>query len=77
MSKIRLHLKDPDGVYDSINNHVLSSLPTGLTSTEKEVVKELRQEEISNKISKWIRHGEYVTIEIDTDTGEAVVIPVK
>jgi len=27
--------------------------------------------------AKWVKYGEYCTIEIDTETGEAKVLPVK
>lgn len=66
--KIRITLKDPDGVGDSINDAVRNA---GYGDPE-----ELREEVIS-KCSKWIRYSEYITIEIDTETREAIVVPAQ
>lgn len=75
--KIRLHLKDPDGISDSIEEAVKDSLEgvsLSLSSEELEAVAEVRNEEFNEAIKKWVDFSEYVTIEIDTVTGEAEVI---
>lgn len=77
MPKIRFTLKDPDGISHGITEHVIANLPSGLTPAEREMVKDSREETARNSIFKWVQFDEYVTIEIDTDTGEATVIPVR
>lgn len=32
---------------------------------------------MKNTAEKWIRHGEYVTLEFDTETGACIVLPAK
>lgn len=58
--KIKLFLKDPDGVYDSINEFMKDH-------------PELDQDEVESKISKFVKWGEYVTVEIDLDNLTAEV----
>jgi hypothetical protein len=58
--KLKITLKDPDGVYESIKNAV--------DSTDFEFIEE--------QCKPWIKYGEYVTIEIDTDAGTATVCKV-
>jgi len=74
--KIKIHLKDPDGVYDSRNEAAKASLKNmvGLSENERKALYEIRREEIIDQTSPWIEYGEYVTIEIDTETNTAIVI---
>lgn len=76
--KIRIALKDPDGVYDSIADAARDSVDgmTFMDDDEKETFLEKRHGNLSNACRKFIEYGEYVTIEIDTETGTAEVIPV-
>ena len=77
--KIRITLKDPDGVYDSIKEATSESLLENkfIDEKEREAAYDLRKDRLDNMCSKFIEYGEYVTIEIDTDDGTAIVIPVK
>ena len=46
----------------------------------KKYVVDLTEEEYDHAmltISKYVKHDEYVSIEIDTKTGAAIVLPVK
>jgi hypothetical protein len=72
--KINVMLKDPDGVYDSIEQAVEASLPDGLSAREKAALAEARREETSEALRKWIEHGEYVSIEFDTEAMTATVV---
>jgi hypothetical protein len=76
--KIKITVKDPDGVYESINEAVKKSVASieGLEDFEREEMEESRTESVGEKLSKWIEYGEYITVEFDTETGEATVIPV-
>jgi hypothetical protein len=72
--KYRFSFKDPDEVYDEIDRAVKASLAAlDLSDKEKEILFETRREAEVEKLSKWIRYGEYVSVEIDTDTGIARV----
>lgn len=77
--KIKITLKDPDGVYESIKETAERSIGEveGLSDSEIEGLAEKRQESLSEKCRKWIQYGEYVRIEIDTDAGTARVCEVK
>jgi hypothetical protein len=73
--KIKIHLKDPDGVHDSITDAAKESVKedSGYDPEELEMLCDIRFNRLSEKCAPWIRYGEYVTIEIDTDAGTAIV----
>ena len=62
MAKIQITLKDPDGVWDSVTSYGydMNGLP----------------DDVSAVVDKFVEYNEYVTIELDTETGEARVLPV-
>lgn len=73
--KLKITLKDPDGVYDSIMEAAEDSTSDaqGLDDTELEKLVATRSEKLGEQCKPWIKHGEYVTIEIDTEAGTAIV----
>ena len=75
--KIRLTLKDPDGVYESVREAASEQLSAleGLSDEELDDLKKSREEEINEDIKQWVEYGEYLTVEIDTDAGTATVTP--
>ena len=77
--KIKMQLKAPDGVYESIREAAEKQVSemTGLRDSEKESIIENRHEEISEQLKEWIEYGEYITIEFDTETGTATVLSIK
>lgn len=77
--KIKIHLKDPDGFYESIQQSVKESLKelSSLSPREKESIEEVRTEEVNDFLGKWVEYGEYVTLEFDTEAKTAVVLPKK
>jgi hypothetical protein len=77
MMKIRLTLKDPDGVYESVREAASEQLSAleGLSDEELDDLKKSREEEINEDIKQWVEYGEYLTVEIDTDAGTATVTP--
>jgi hypothetical protein len=76
--KIKVTLKDPDGFYESIQEAVNDSLKElNLSPREKSTIEEVRVEETNNFLSKWVKYGEYVTIEFDTEEKTATVVTVK
>lgn len=74
--KIKLTFKDPDGVYESLRAAVEETIPDGLTDEEQDELIDRRMEDAHDKMRKWIKYQEYVTVEIDSDAGTAVVVPV-
>ena len=76
--KFRVHLKDPDCLHDAITEPVRREVQAlGLEAEEAEAVIELRREKVQSACSKWFEYGEYLTVEIDTDAGTAVVVERK
>lgn len=76
--KIKITLKDPDGVYESLREAATNSITAlELEKGEREDLIESRHERYGEECKQWIEYGEYVTIEIDTDAGTATVCKVK
>lgn len=74
--KFTITMKDPDGVYDCIEDAVKDSLKaSGLPGDEQDALKEVRGNKIREVTGKFFEYGEYVNIEIDTDAGTATVLP--
>lgn len=74
--KVRIQFKDPDAAHDAIRDAVKAlPRPEGVTAEEWEPICESRID--ATDLSKWIEWGEYVTVEIDTETKTAVVLPVQ
>lgn len=81
MTKFRVTLKDPDGVFESVRDHAESIVAQ---AKQNHAVAELAagdwaesiQSSLNEKIERWVKYGEYVTIEFDTDAGTATVVEV-
>lgn len=73
--KLKITLKDRDGVCDSIQEAAEKEIKAvqGITERERESLVESMACLIAEKCRTWIAYGECVTIEIDTDAGTAVV----
>lgn len=74
--KFKVTMKDPDGVQDSLDDaaKVYANSIEGLTEDEREAVREKRRELIGSIADKWFEYGEYLTVEIDTDTKTITVV---
>ena len=75
--KFKITLKDPDGVGNSIQEAIKNDLPNDLDENEYEELTESRKNLVEEAASKWIKYGEYITVEIDTAANTCVVVPVK
>lgn len=77
--KIRVTLKDPDALYESVDHAVRElSKPDGVSDAEWKTIKEDRAETDRAKIAaKWMKYSEYLTVEFDTESGTATVIETK
>lgn len=72
--KFRITMKDPDGVYDCVQDAIKASRPGGLNDREWESLREARSETFSEITSRWFEYDEYLTVEIDTDAKTCVVV---
>lgn len=72
--KIRIDLKDPDGVFESKLAAIRASVATieGLSESESAELIDRRMEQMN--LGPWVKYGEYVSIEIDTVAGTATVL---
>ena len=62
--KLSMIFKDPDAVHIALKREGLDSDKAGSDG-----------DEIYRAVSKWIKWGEYVRIEVDTEAGTATVLP--
>lgn len=76
--KIRVTLKDPDGVEDCIRDEIMGEvrlLP--ISEREKDAICDFRRKIEGEKLCRWIKYGEYVTVEFDTEAMTARVVEVE
>ncbi len=64
MAKLRIVLKDPDGVWDSVQD-------AGIDPNE------IEESEFRDVFERFVEFKEYVVVELDSETGEARVLPVR
>lgn len=76
--KIKLTLKDPDGVHESVGeivegivNQIMSGAAGGLL--DRDALAEQTREGIMKTLAPWVEYGEYITVEVDTEAKTAVV----
>lgn len=75
--KIKVTMKDPDTMHDAVQEAVAREVKAmGLPEDEEEQLIELRCEKVREKMYKWFEYGEYLTVEVDTDSMTATVIDV-
>lgn len=75
--KFKVQMKDPDTLHDAIADAVGNILLPDLSEEEAESVREIRRGTVQGICSKWFEHGEYLTVEIDTDEKTCVVVPYR
>ena len=59
--KVKLTLKDPDGVYEGLRD-------AGVDPNDPPA-------EVERVMRQYVEFSEYVTVEVDTNTGQARVVP--
>ena len=73
--KIKVTMKDPDTMYDAMQNAVMKEVAElGLSDHDFESIVELRTERVRTKMAKWFKYGEYLTVVFDTETMTATEI---
>lgn len=75
--KLKITFKDPDGVYECVRDAVQETLPEGLSEEEADELLESRTENAEDALRKWIEWKEYLSVEFDTETGTATVLPAR
>ena len=71
-------MKAPDCLYEDISEEVaLECEMLHLDNEETEIIKESHVEKVKQIVSRWFEYGEYLTVEIDTDTETCAVVPLK
>lgn len=77
--KFQVQMKDPDTLHDAIQEAVEAQIKEiGITDEDEiEALSEKRREKVGEICDAWFRYGEYLTVEIDTDTKTCVVVPSK
>ena len=61
--------KSPDAIDDSIQRAISDATQDDVQARAKEWVQK--------QIAPWVKYNEYITVEIDTDTSTARVVPVN
>jgi len=75
MAIISVTLKDPDTMYDAVQDHVDEELKaSNLPEDEQELVKDARVEKYTDIIGDFFEYGEYLTVEFDTEAKTARVV---
>ncbi len=75
--KVRVTFKTPDAVQDSVDREVeraVDHVYRDGAESKQEAADDLRFQAV-RAISKWVKYGECVTVEFDTEAGTATVIP--
>lgn len=73
--KFTVTMKDPDTLNDCIREAVETDVNAlDLAEDEQEAVAERRIEKVREVCSKWFKYGEYLSVEIDTDTQTCTVL---
>lgn len=72
-------MKDPDILGDAIDDAVQEDLNKieGLDDDDRKALFDIRREAVVEIAAKWFRYGEYLSVEIDTVAGTAVVCPAR
>ena len=73
--KFTINIKDPDGFDEGIKEAAKRSMKNNNTSSsESDILLEIRQREIEETISEWVRYGECIDVEFDTEKRTATVL---
>lgn len=73
--KIRVTMKRPDALQEGIDDAVKALDLSGLDEDEADAVRDLRKDKAHTLALRWFEHGEYLTVEIDTEAETCVVVP--
>ena len=74
--KFRITMKDPDTLYDACGDAAEAQVKEveGIDEEERSVLAESRAATLRDLCSPWFEYGEYLTVEVDTETKTRVVV---
>lgn len=72
LSQLKIYPKDPDGVYHSIEEFVWKEFDQ-FDADERDDLLELRREQMLDHVRQFVKYGEYITIEFDTEADTTIV----
>lgn len=74
--KLRIFFKTPDAVRDAIEDNLTDCLPEGMDPDSDEAweLRSKTKESLEALTGKYIRYGECVTLEFDTETETVTVV---
>ena len=66
--KVLITMKNPDCIDDAVNQaaQVSAGIVENISADERAELVESDREDIKEHIKKWVKYGEYITVEIDT-----------
>lgn len=77
--KFLVTMKDPDGADSSIERAAgqYACEVENLDEEDRDDLAASKRERLGEWLSRWLKHGEYITIEFDTEANTARVVPVR
>lgn len=77
--KFTITMKDPDGPDVCIREAAKQAVDQieGVDEDEQEYLVDSRADKLHDFVSQWLKHGEYVSIEFDTEAGTATLKKAK
>lgn len=78
--KLRLYLKDREGIINSVTDAVEENLDERLSSlsvSEKNEIIVRQGESLLTICEQWTKYNQSIIIEIDTEKNTAIVVPTK
>lgn len=67
--KFKVTMKDPDTLHDAITEAVKEEVNQLLDDPdEREALQETREKKVHDICKEWFEYGEYLTVEIDTES---------
>jgi ribosomal protein S12 methylthiotransferase accessory factor YcaO len=74
--KIQVSMKDPDALHEAVREAVNNEIDSmsGISADEKELIKEKRIEKTNEICRQWFEYGEYLLVEIDTESKTCIVL---
>ena len=73
--KFKVTFKSPDAVYQSTVDAASDAAHHIIDDEERDQAMSDIRTDLMDFSDKWVRYGEYITIEFDTDNKTATVIP--
>lgn len=74
--RFRATFKSPDAIYHAANEAAESAISSDVEEFARSEMVEEKRHELTIAVDKWVKYGEYVTIEFDTEKGTATVCEV-